>query len=69
MYECYVADTTWVLRTLVLTSCLQLEFVLQMHETPVHMAAQFGHVGVLRVLIKDYHANVMVQAMVNKYKS
>ncbi len=40
-----------------------------MLKTPVHVAAQLGHVGVLRVLIKDYHADVMVQAMVNKYKS
>ena len=43
-------------------------FVLQMLMTPVHMAAQLGHVGVLRVLIKDYHADVMVQAMVNEHQ-
>ena len=38
---------------------------MQNHKTPVHLAAHLGHVEVLRVLIKGYHANKMVQAMVN----
>ena len=33
--------------------------------TPVHMAAHFGHVEVLRVLINGYHADKMVKATVN----
>ena len=41
-------------------------FILQLLKTPLHLAAQFGHVGVLRVLIKGYHADKMVQAMVNE---
>ena len=38
---------------------------MQSHKTPVHLAAHLGHVEVLRVLIKGYHADKMVQAMVN----
>ena len=37
--------------------------------TPVHSAAHFGHVEVLRVLIKGYHADKMVKATVNEYQS
>ena len=39
---------------------------LQNHKTPVHLAAHSGHVEVLRVLIKGYHAGKMVKAKVNK---
>ena len=39
---------------------------LQNHQTPLHLAAHSGHVEVLRVLIKDYHADKMVKAMVNE---
>ena len=42
---------------------------LQNHKTPLHLAACFGHVEVLRVFVKDYHANKMVKAMVNEYHS
>ena len=45
------------------------QFVLQNNKTPVHLAAHLGHVGVLRVLIKGYHADKMVKAMVNEYQT
>ena len=39
---------------------------LQDQLSPVHVAAHLGHVGVLRVLIKGYHADKLAEAMVNE---
>ena len=56
----------WMVKGLLSFELVALyQFVLQNHKTPVHMAAHSGHVSVLRVLIKGYHADKMVKAMVN----
>ena len=67
--KCCSADLEH-LEAFLLMSKLQFHFsMLQTQMTPVHMAAHLGHVEVLRVLIKGYHADKMVKATVNEYQS
>ena len=47
-------------------ACGTVPILLQDEQTPLHLAANLGHVEVLRVFIKGYHADKMVKAMVNE---
>ena len=38
---------------------------MQEEKTPVHYAAERGHVNVLKILIQKYHANKLVKAGVS----
>ena len=39
---------------------------IQGEKTPVHDAAEDGHLDTLRLFLKDYHANTMVTAVVSQ---
>ena len=45
---------------LIVVWCIQEE------KTPLHHAAEDGHMGTLRLFLKDYHANTAVTATVSQ---
>ena len=40
-------------------------FCVQEEKTPVHLAAENGHMGPLQLFLRDYHADAKVTSMVS----
>ena len=46
--------------------CWLLCFCVQEEKTPIHLAAEDGHMGSLRLFLRDYHADATLSSIVSE---